>query len=145
MQQQEGEQRPEPEGRDGVSRLADGVPPPTSHARSYHLGSVTVVELSGEIDLGSADLVEPHLSAPAQGPGPALVVLDMGPVDFIDCFGLSLLVRARRRIVSRGGLVRLVCARRSTLRLLALTGLDVHCPPLSNLDDALRDEFHQGA
>lgn len=121
------------------SRAGDAVPPPTEHARSYRLGAVTVVELRGEIDLGSADAIEPHLAAAAQGPAPLTVVLDLGPVEFIDCFGLSLLVRARRRITDRGGRVAMACDLRATRKLLALTGLDGLFHPYRHLDDALRD------
>lgn len=131
---QQGEQRPE-----DVRRLGEILPPPTSHARSYRIGPVTVVELSGEIDLAAADLIEPHLAAAAQGPPPLRVLFDLGPVEFIDCFGLSLLVRARRRITDRGGRVAMVCDHRVTRKLLALTGLDGVFPPYRRVEDALRD------
>lgn len=129
------------EGRSERARpLGDAVPPPTPHARTYRIGRTTVVELSGEIDLGSAAHLDAHLAAAAQCPLPSLVVLDLGPVEFIDCFGLSLLVRARRRILDRGGRVRMVCGHPQTRKLLALTGLDGVFHPLRDLDDALRDD-----
>jgi anti-anti-sigma factor len=134
--QQQGEHRPE-----RARRVGDMIPPTTSHARTYRLGRTTVVELRGEIDLGSQEQVEPHLAAAAQGPEPLSVVLDLSPVDFIDCFGLSLLVRARRRIVERGGRVGLVCDRRAIRKLLGLTGLEGVFHPFRHLDDAMRDEF----
>ncbi|MEE4546669.1 anti-sigma factor antagonist [Streptomyces sp. V4-01] len=134
--QQQGEQRPE-----RARRLGDAIPPPTAHARSYRLGTLTVVELHGEIDLATAETVEPHLAAAAQGLPPLLVLLDLGLVEFIDCFGLSLLVRARRRIADRGGRVVMVCDDRATRKLLALTGLDGVFHPYRHVEDALRDEI----
>lgn len=96
-----------------------------------------MVELSGEVDLGSAELVDVHLEAAASWPAPQVVVLDLGGLDFIDCFGLSLLVRARRRIIDRGGRIRMVCAHQPTRKLLALTGLDGVFHPVQTLGQAL--------
>jgi anti-sigma B factor antagonist len=119
-------------------RLGDVVPAPTPYARTYRLGHATVVELAGEIDLGSAQGVHPHLDAAALWPLPLLVVFDLGPLEFIDCYGLALLVRARRRVLTRGGRTAMVCVHRPTRKLLGMTGLDaVFCPVLT-LDEALR-------
>ncbi|WP_234343946.1 anti-sigma factor antagonist [Streptomyces sp. NRRL F-5123] len=115
----------------------EGLPPPTVHARSYRLARATVVELAGEIDLGSAHGVHPHLDAAALAGTPPLVVFDLGPLEFIDCYGLTLLVRARRRVLDRGGRTAMVCAHPQTLRLLALTGLDAVFHPVRTLDEAL--------
>ncbi|SDM93618.1 anti-sigma factor antagonist [Actinacidiphila guanduensis] len=129
---QQGEQRPEQAVRPG-----DAVPAPTRWARTYRLRDVTVVELSGEIDLASEAEVTPHLLAAALWPRPPRVVLDLGPVEFIDCFGLSLLVRTRRRVAERGGRLAMVCDRPQTRRLLRLTGLEPLFSPVPTLDDAV--------
>ncbi|NUS17122.1 MAG: anti-sigma factor antagonist [Streptomyces sp.] len=113
------------------------MPPPTAYARTYRLAQATVVELAGEIDLGSAQGVDPHLDAAALAAAPPLVVFDLGPLEFIDCFGLTLLVRARRRVLDRGGRTAMVCAHPATLRLLAMTGLDAVFHPVRTLDEAL--------
>lgn len=131
---QQGEQRPEPMRRPG-----DVIPSPTPHARTYRVRGITVVELSGEIDLGSAPQVDPHLTAAVRWPTPALVVLDLNQLEFIDCYGLSLLVRARRRLVDRGGWLLMACDHPPTRKLLAMTGLDGLFRPMRSLDDALRD------
>ena len=126
---------PDPAAR----RLGDVVPPPTPYARTYRIREITVVELRGEIDLGSAEQVDIHLEAAALRRGPLLVVLDLGRLEFIDCFGLSLLVRTRRRIIERGGRIRMVCAHPPTRRLLSLTGLDGVFHPVRTLDQALEE------
>lgn len=50
-------------------------------------------------------------------------MLDLSPVSFIDCAGLSLLCRARNRVRSRIGRLRLVVPGGGFLRLLHCTGL----------------------
>jgi anti-sigma B factor antagonist len=120
---------------DDAGRIGDVIPAPTAYARTYRSGDITVVELTGEIDLGTAPHVDPHLAAAAIWP---LVVLDLGPLEFIDCYGLSLLVRGRRRITERGGLVRMSCPHPPTRRLLAMTGLDAVFLPVRTLAEALR-------
>jgi anti-anti-sigma factor len=121
------------------SGTEDAVPEPTAYARTYRRGSATVVELAGEIDLGSADGVHPHLDAAAGlRPLPPLVVFDLGPLEFIDCFGLALLVRASHRVRERGGRTAMVCHHPPTLRLLRMTGLDELFQPVPTLGEALR-------
>ncbi|WP_225849816.1 STAS domain-containing protein [Streptomyces sp. HPF1205] len=115
-------------------RPGDVIPPPTAYARTYRIHDITVVELTGEIDLGAAPYVDAHLRAAAAWP---LVVLDLGPLEFIDCYGLSLLLRGRRRITELGGEVRMACARPHTRRLLAMTGLDAVFRPVATLTEAL--------
>jgi anti-sigma B factor antagonist len=119
-------------------RLGDVVPAPTPYARTYRARHATVVELSGEIDLGSAHSVLPHLDAAALWPLPLLVVFDLGPVEFIDCYGLALLLRARHRVLDRGGRTAMVCVHPPTRKLLAMTGLDRVFQPVTTLDEALR-------
>jgi anti-anti-sigma factor len=135
----EGEQRPE-----SARRLGEHVPPPTRYARSYRVQEITVVELTGEIDLGAAEDVGAHLAAAARWPAPLLVVLDLCGLEFIDCFGLSLLLRARRAVLDRGGRIRMACDHPPTRRLLAMTGLDGVFRPFRTLDEALREEPADG-
>ena len=131
---QEGERQPE-----HARRLSEVIPPPTPYARTYRFRGWTVVELRGEVDLGSEAQVEPHLAAAVMWPAPLRVVLDLGPLEFIDCYGLSLLVRARRRVTGHGGRVGMVCDHPQTWKLLGLTGLDGLFHPVRTLEDALRD------
>lgn len=131
----DGEQRP-----DHAHPLGESLPPPTPNARSYRVREITVVELLGEIDLGAAEDVDAHLAAAAQWPAPLVVVLDLCALEFIDCFGLSLLLRARRRVLDRGGRVRMACDHLPTRRLLAMTGLDGVFRPFRTVDEALCQE-----
>ncbi|MEU6371441.1 STAS domain-containing protein [Streptomyces sp. NPDC046931] len=94
----------------------------------------TVVRLRGEVDIVAALTLGPRLDALTAAPCPDLV-LDLRPVSFIDCSGLSLLCRARNRVLARGGRLRLVVDGTPVLRLLRHTRLaDVfeigqHLPP----------------
>lgn len=57
---------------------------------------VHVVELSGELDIVSADFLTDVLADVAG----STVVVDLSDLTFIDCRGISALVRARGRIVA---------------------------------------------
>ncbi|MEU6341381.1 STAS domain-containing protein [Streptomyces sp. NPDC046977] len=106
------------------------------YLRTYESNGCLVVELSGEIDVEAAVAITPLLDDLTQSPGPSLVI-DLGPVRFIDCSGLSVLCRVRRRVLSHGGAVQLVCARPMTLRILRATGLMSAFRPAADLDAAL--------
>ncbi|MER5518370.1 STAS domain-containing protein [Streptomyces sp. NPDC002763] len=99
-----------------------------NHTRSasYHTartdGGTTVVTLHGDIDLLSVPVLSAALDALTAGAEPDLV-LDLSPVSFVDCTGLSLLCRARNRVRSRLGRLRLVVPGGGFLRLLHCTGL----------------------
>jgi anti-sigma B factor antagonist len=71
-------------------------------------GSVTVVGASGELDLFAA----PHLtkSLERHAAGPALLVVDLTEVTFIDSSAIGALVGTATRLRERGGALAVVCA-----------------------------------
>ncbi|MCS0604892.1 STAS domain-containing protein [Streptomyces sp. LP11] len=85
-------------------------------------GGATVLPLRGEIDVLTAPELTRRLDALTGDPRPDLV-LDLRPVDFIDCAGLSALCRARNRVLARRGRLRLVTDSVGFLRMLRVTGL----------------------
>lgn len=93
-------------------------------SREHVVGATTVVELSGEVDILAATALAARLDEITGARCPDLV-LDMRSVTFIDCCGLSLLCRTRRRTEAKAGRLRLagVAESPSVLRLLRLTGL----------------------
>ncbi|ASQ96897.1 STAS domain-containing protein [Streptomyces sp. 11-1-2] len=108
-------------------------------ARTRRVGGYTVVELHGEIDIAGVESVGPALDAATTGDKPAVIV-DLRPAAFFDCSGLGLLCRAHRRVMERGGRLRLVCDNALILRTLrAGRMLDV-LHPVATLDEALREE-----
>jgi anti-sigma B factor antagonist len=96
---------------------------PAFGVREHTLDGVTVVEISGELDLFTAARISGRLAALACSECPDLV-LDLRPVAFLDCAGLSLLCRLRNRVLARGGRLRLVIRDERLLRLLRLVRLD---------------------
>jgi anti-sigma B factor antagonist len=52
------------------------------------------------------------------------LVIDLCGVEFVDSTGLAVLVQARRRAIGLGTELKLACDGATTLKVLALTGLD---------------------
>ncbi|MEV1023398.1 STAS domain-containing protein [Streptomyces sp. NPDC050264] len=100
-------------------------------------GDCAVVELFGEIDLLAFQRMAPLVDTVAAGPY-RIVVIDLTGTTFLDCSGLSLLVRAHRRATGRGGHVTVVCSHRLTLRIIELSGLTEALHPVATLEEALR-------
>ncbi|QKV92619.1 anti-sigma factor antagonist [Streptomyces sp. NA02950] len=130
---------------DGLCPLPEcrPAPDPEPRAVTYRVGRCTVVELHGEIDIAGLASVGPQLDAATTTPA---VVIDLTPTAFFDCSGLGLLCRARRRVIERGGRMRLVCAHPLILRTLRAGGLAEVFHPVPTLEEALRaEEIASGA
>lgn len=82
----------------------------------------TVVALSGDVDLLAAPYITKCMDAVTRGRRPRVVV-DLRSVAFIDCRGLSILTRARHRIVERAGKLCLVVRDEQVLDVLRKTEL----------------------
>ncbi|MEV0739376.1 STAS domain-containing protein [Streptomyces sp. NPDC050549] len=104
-------------------------PAANSCARTRPYGPFTVVEVSGEIDMATADLVVEHLDAATAVVEPDVLV-DLRPVEFLDCSGLRVLCRAEGRARERGGRLRIVSDGPRIDRLLRASGLLGRFPPL---------------
>jgi anti-anti-sigma factor len=96
---------------------------------------VVVVEVAGEIDLGTVERVEEALGAPAAAG--RRVVVDLSECGFVDSSGLRALVAARTAAVDAGGSLALVTADRNLLRVLAVAALDTVLEVHPTRDDAL--------
>ncbi len=97
----------------------------TPHPTEHTVGGTTVVTVRGEIDLLTAPSLAARLDALTAGPCPDLV-LDLGPVSFMDCTGLGVVCRARNRVMARHGQLRVVTDNtffRRTLRHAGLAGV----------------------
>ncbi|MCF3120345.1 anti-sigma factor antagonist [Streptomyces silaceus] len=111
--------------------------------RVYGLDRAIVVELHGEIDLVAYQRMVPLLDSVAAGPEP-IVVIDLSKVDFFDCSGVALLMRARRRVRHRGGELRVVCSHPLTLRILRITNLSATLSPAPTVSAALLEPYGEG-
>ncbi|MEV0743327.1 STAS domain-containing protein [Streptomyces sp. NPDC050549] len=112
------------------------TPVPCRHARTYLDHGITVVEFHGSIDLNTVCEVQAHTDAATARQG-ARVIVDLRPVEFLDCATLGLLCRARRRALERGGHLALVCVRPWHLRILKAAGLGELFALFSTVQDAL--------
>ncbi|MEU0783247.1 STAS domain-containing protein [Streptomyces sp. NPDC006173] len=113
------------------------IPPPGPNARSRLDQGVTVVELHGTVDLNVIAEIRVHTDA-ASAYRDSRVVVDLRPVEFLDCAGLGVLCRTRRRVLEREGRLALVCVRPWHLRIIKAAGLGPHFEILTTVEEALR-------
>lgn len=104
--------------------------------RIHDIQTVRVIEVHGEVDIAAAVQLEPQLDA-ATDTEPRIVVIDLTPVEFFDCYSLRLLCRVESRVTERGGQFLLVCPQPLILRMLRVSGLRARFAPLPTLEEAL--------
>ncbi|MGW3445103.1 STAS domain-containing protein [Streptomyces sp. NPDC001076] len=109
-----------------------GLPTANSCARTRRSGAQLVVEVYGEVDVATEELLAEHLLAATAGAEPDVLV-DLRRLDFLDCSGLRVLCRAEARARERGGRLRLVCEGPRIPRLLRASGLLGRFPPLPGI------------
>lgn len=98
-------------------------------------GGATVVSLAGELDLYNAeDLRAALLECSAEEP--AMLVVDLTEVTFIDSTALGVLIEARSRLADRDGF-RLASPGVETRRALEVSGLDRHFSVFDTVADAV--------
>lgn len=85
-------------------------------------GALPVVDMTGEIDVYQAPRLRERLEALLDS-GESRLVLNLGAVSYIDSTGLGTLVAVRKRALSSGGEVRLLCPNPSIRRVFEITGL----------------------
>lgn len=97
---------------------------------------MTVVEVIGEVDLGTIDELDQALTQALTG-DPVRVVVDMNKVDFLGSVGLSALVKADTHATASGVALLVVSTARVVRRAFEVTGLDQRIPVLDTLDHVL--------
>lgn len=103
---------------------ASWPPPPGGCRIPRGTDALVRAELHGDIDLATTHDLRCWFDSLAALAAPAYVV-DLRPVSFVDCAGLNLLLRLRRRVLEGGGTFSVVCTA-DTRRLLRAHGtLDV--------------------
>lgn len=102
---------------------------PSLHVETCWQGRTATLVLCGELDYATAPLLAGRLTT-ALARGPESVILDLAALTFIDCSGLSPIIRARNHLPQEVPLI-MRSARRPVRSLLALTGVDqtpgLHC------------------
>lgn len=94
----------------------------TPPRRGRPMDAPIVVQLVGELDFPSAARTNSRLDPVTAGNHPHMV-LDLRQVDFLDCGGIGVLCRARRRTRAHGGKLSLVITDPRFLRILDAVGL----------------------
>jgi anti-sigma B factor antagonist len=95
---------------------------PTLDLSARTASGVTIAELSGEVDIGSAPALREQLLRLLR-PGSSQLVIDLSKVSFCDASGLAVLVSTGRRARLLGGFLRLAAVSPQAGRVLSLTGL----------------------
>ncbi|QGG96515.1 STAS domain-containing protein [Actinomarinicola tropica] len=99
----------------------------------------TVVAASGEIDVVTAPSIRSEVVNLVVN-GSTDIVLDFGRVDFIDSFGLGVMVGALKRVHSHEGRLRVVIGEPRVRGVLELTGIDRVLELYASVDDAIADD-----
>ena len=105
-----------------ADRLVDGVPGSLQICVSRQ-GTSALAELRGELDAGTAQQLREEMLALVSD-GVRTLVLDMAGLALIDSTGLGVLVGVLKRVLQHGGELQLRAPRRSTRKVLEITGLD---------------------
>jgi anti-anti-sigma factor len=100
---------------------------------------LVVVSAAGEIDLGTVSALEAALVEAQSIPSPAILIVDLDAVSFLDSSGIRALVVALKRAETAGTGLRVVSGARAVRRPLELVGLDATLPLFDTYDDALAE------
>jgi len=96
----------------------------------------TVVAAVGEVDLFTAPGLDAELTRVVTG-GATAVVVDLSGVDFLDSTGLSVIVKALKRVREAGGSLSVVVTSERVAKVFRITGLDQILPVHPSLAAAL--------
>ena len=98
------------------------------------LGSWSVVKITGELDMATADTLRSHLYELLNDGAPDLVV-DLAELSFIDSTGLAALVHSFKLAVSRGTSMALLSPAAQAMRVFEASGLLSVLPIYSSAED----------
>jgi anti-sigma B factor antagonist len=103
------------------ARRHDAVSAQGSIIRTKLESNVTVIAVSGELDLASADQLDRAIRD-AEQIATGWIVIDLEDLNFLDSTGLGVLLHARRRATENGNRLRFVRSRHEQVtRLLSIT------------------------
>ncbi len=105
---------------------------------SRRVGQWTVLMVAGELDVVGGPDLRQHVMTAAQA-GNSNLVLDLTGVDFIDSFGLGVVVGALKRTRLAGGDLRLVIPEPRNRRVFEVCDLDRVFRMYENVEDATGD------
>ncbi len=94
----------------------------TLEVRSEKHGTVPALGLSGELDFAGLELFEAELTALERG-SPALLILDLSELSFLDSSGLNFILQANRRAAEEGRRLVIVRGDERVQRIFDWTGV----------------------
>lgn len=105
-----------------------------------HIGSVPVVEVSGEVDINTIPELRSAIEEAAeQTNDSSKLVVDLSRVGFIESMGLGLLVEQDSKLQEHGAELRLVLGEGGARQVLRLAGLEGAFAIYPDLVSALED------
>jgi anti-sigma B factor antagonist len=103
------------------ARRHNAISAQASIIRTRLESDVTVIAVSGELDLASADQLDKAIRD-AEQIATGWIVIDLEDLSFLDSTGLGVLLQARRRAMENGDRLRFVRSRHEQVtRLLSIT------------------------
>ena len=99
-------------------------------------GGYPVIELKGEIDLSTSPVFKEKVYEIIES-GKKDIVIDLSGLEFMDSTGLGVLVAALKKTSMEGGSIRLVCNKKSIIKIFTITGLDKVFTIYNNLRECL--------
>ncbi|MEZ5184316.1 MAG: STAS domain-containing protein [Candidatus Nanopelagicales bacterium] len=106
------------------------------HVGTRQEGPATVVEAVGELDLHTAPMLQTELDQAIDAHA-ALVVVDLGRVDFMDSTGLSVIVATVAALRQQGGALRVVSSSDRITKVFTLTGVDQQVGMFGTVEEAV--------
>ncbi|HVL52554.1 MAG TPA: STAS domain-containing protein [Actinomycetota bacterium] len=98
------------------------------------MGSWSVVRVTGELDMATADTLRSHLYELLNDGAPDLVV-DLAEISFIDSTGLAALVHSFKQAVTKGRSMALLSPAPQAMRVFEASGLLSVLPIYSSAED----------
>jgi len=99
-------------------------------------GHPLCLRIEGEMDLSNTQLVRSQIDELLGDESD--VILDLGPVTFMDSTALGMLVHLAKRVEERGGKLTLVITHAPIHKLFSITALDRHFTICGTREEALK-------
>lgn len=106
---------------------------------SRDMGEWRVLRLSGQLDVATAPQFRQELQE-AQYGGAIHVVLDLEALEFLDSFGLGVIIGGVKRARLQGTRFAVAAAPDPIRRIFEMTGVDAALGLAASVDEAVRDQ-----
>lgn len=101
-------------------------------------GSYTVVRATGYLDVSTSPRLRDRLQEVASRP-PRTVLLDLGPVEFLDSSALGVVLHGWKLIQAEGGTLAVVSPQERITKLFEITALNLSIKLYSSIAEALAE------